>query len=487
MTAARASSEDMPAAIARAAPDDKDLRGFLKRLSQDEHEQIVRISREVTPNLELAAVVKRFETTGNPILWFDRVTGATTMPVVFGVSATKERIARALDQPVQRCVDWVLDRLQRPVAPVRAATVPVQNVIRTGDDARLDLLPLAIHSPLDKGPYLTVGVTTVRDPMTGNYNTGIYRIMVLDNTHVTLNSSLPHDLAKVLVNGAQRGVPVEFVIAIGHHPAFVASSQAKNPMTVDAYAVAGAFLGDPLAITPAVSVDLDVPADAEVIVEGRVIPGERIPEGPFGEFTYYYGAASGYVAEITAITHRRDAVFQDLHPAHIEHRCLWLFPGREARLLATLRDAVPTVKAVHIPLHGAGMSAYISLAKTHDGDATRALMVALSSDNYLKHVTIVDDDIDIFDDRQVLWALNVRFQGDRDLVLVNNCRGIRMDPSAYSLTDRNRPGALTTKLGFDATLPLERDRPPRADELPSPYENINLDDYVPRPAEGSSS
>jgi 2,5-furandicarboxylate decarboxylase 1 len=203
------------------------------------------------------------------------------------------------------------------------------------------------------------------------------------------------------------------------------------------------------------------------------------PEGPFGEFSYYYGADSrAKVCEVTAITHRADAIFVDIHPTHTEHRCLWLFPGREARLLARLREVVPDVRAVHIPLDGAGMFAFVSLEKRHNGDPTRVLLAALSTDVFLKHVVVVDPDIDIHDVRQVLWALALRFRADRDLVVVRNARGYVEDPSTYGLDERDERGGLVTKAGYDATIPLGGAWPERADLVPPAYADIDPFAYL---------
>ena len=455
-----------------------DLRSFLTQVEQEPTEGIVRVSRKVSSVHELSAVVKHLELErGNPLVMFENV-DETNLRVVASVHGTKERIALALGQPVDRCVEWFAERLEEPIPSTRVETGPVKDVKYVGEDVDLALLPLGVHSAGDGGRYFTAGCVLVRDPVTGNTNTGVYRMMVQGRDRITITTALPHDLGKVIGYGQEHGVPVDFAIVVGHHPALLIGSQAKNPMALDALALSGALMGESMLVTRAETVDIDIPAYAEIVVEGRILPGERQREGPFGEFTYYYGSSNGYVAEITAITHRQDAIFVDLHPTHNEHRCLWIFPGREARLLAKLREVLPTVTNVHIPLHGAGMSAYVAMEKAHDADGRRALMIVLSSDNYLKHAIVVDSDVDIFDDQQVLWALNVRFQGDRDLMVLPNSRGIHVDPSSYSLTDRHKPGGLTTKVGFDATMPVEVRFPIRADIIPEAYADLDLDDYV---------
>jgi 2,5-furandicarboxylate decarboxylase 1 len=454
----------------------KDLRSFLRQV--ESAEGMVRISREVSPVHELSAVVKKLELErGNPVAVFEKVNGSE-LPVAVSVQGTRERIALALGQPVGRCVEWFMERLESPIPSQHVESGPVHDVKYLGDDVDLGVLPLGVHAAEDGGRYFTSGCVLVRDPATGNTNTGVYRMMVKGERRITVTTGLPHDLAKVIQYGQEHDVPIEFAIVLGHHPALLIGSQAKNPMTLDALALSGALMGEPMLVTRAQTVEIDVPAYAEIVVEGRILPGEREMEGPFGEFTYYYGSSNGHVAEITAITHREDAIFVDLHPTHNEHRCLWIFPGREARLLAKLRDIVPGVTRVHIPFHGAGMSAYVALDKKHDGDGKRVLMITLSSDNYLKHAIVVDSDVDIFDTAHVLWALNLRFQGDRDLMILPNSQGISVDPSSYSLTERYKPGGLTTKVGFDATMPVEPGFPIRADLIPEPYTNLDLDDYV---------
>jgi 2,5-furandicarboxylate decarboxylase 1 len=450
------------------------LRTFLRDELSD---PVWHVRREVSPVHELYAVVKSVERRGNPVLLFECVQGSP-LPVIVGTTATRGRIAQALKQPVGRCVEHLLEQAARPLVPRRVDTAPVQEVVLRGEEADLAALPAGVHSPQDAGRYITSGVMLVRDPATGATNAGIYRTMVIGPRAITVNVAPQHDLARILRDAADPAATLDFAIAVGGHPTLAIASQAKNPVSVDSLGLAGALQGQPLETVPGVSVELDVPAHAELVIEGRLCPDRKQSDGPFGEFTYYYGAAQGWVGEITAITRRRDAIYVDLHPAHVEHRCLWLFPGREARLLSLLRAAVPGVRAVRLPFHGAALSVYISLAKQHDGDAQRVLLLALSSDTYIKHAFALDQDIDVFDDEQVLWALNTRFQADRDLVVIPRCRGVRMDPSGYDHLDRSAPGTSVTKAGFDVTMPLGRPFGPRADVPPPGYEQLDPIAYI---------
>jgi 2,5-furandicarboxylate decarboxylase 1 len=454
----------------------KDLRSYLADLAASG--DLLDVDREVGLDHELSAVTKLTEPAGAPALRFTTVRGHT-MPVVTALFGTRERVARALGVPVDAAVERVLTAVAAgepsPPRPVDSADAPVHQVVRTGDEASLDALPIGVHSAQDAGRYLTSAVTVVRDPATGNINTGIYRLMVQDSGHLTVNAAPNHDLGRIMARA--RGADVPIAVVVGHHPAYLVASQLKNPVGVDTHDLAGRLLGEPLRTVTGRTVDLPVPADAEIVIEAVIRTGDLVAEGPFGEFTYYYGESRAPSATVTAITHRSDAVFHDLHPTHAEHRCLWLYPGREARLLAAVRAAVPGTTAVRIPFTGGALSAYVAVRKGHDSDGQQAILAAFAADHFLKHVYVVDTDVDIFDDQQVLWALNVRFQPDDDLVRLTNAKGIRMDPSAPTVAMDGRLQATTGKLGFDATMPITRPFPPRADLTPAGFHDLALRDW----------
>jgi 2,5-furandicarboxylate decarboxylase 1 len=340
-------------------------------------------------------------------------------------------------------------------------------------------LPICVHAPLDAGRYITSGVCLVRHPESGTVNSGIYRIMVKGKDRVTLSVDSGDDLAQILTGARERGEPVDVAIVVGGHPAIAIASQAKIPIDLDSLAVTGALLGAPLRVHDGVTVNLPVPADADVVIEARVQTQSSEAEGPFGEFSYYYGSSLGWVCEVTAITRRSDAIWLDIHPAHREHRILAFAPAHEARRLQALRSSRTAVQAVHIPTESAGLIGCISLHKRHDGEPRQLAMTAFSVDSVLKHVVIVDSDVDVTDPGEVAWALAVRLQADRDILMIPNAMGISEDPSSYSHRSRLEPGGLVTKTVIDATMPLEADIPPRADELPDRYRGLDPRDYLP--------
>lgn len=447
-----------------------DLRQYLGEL--DASGDLVHVRREVSTDRELSAVVKQLEGRGAPAVEFHTVRDSQ-LSVVAGLFGSRERIARAMRSRPELAVNDFLTAVTNPGSTVRTGSeAPVKDVRKLGADVDLGVLPISIHSAQDAGRFVTSGVTLVRDPVTGEANAGIYRMQVIDERHVTMNSSPA--LRAVIKQFADTSRFLEFVTVIGHHPALLVASQAQRNPQVGTLEIMGSLLGAPVATTRAEIVDLEVPSFSEIVLEGRLLPSERRNEGSFGEFTYYYDpGALVWTCEIVAITHRQDAIYLDIHPTHREHRCLWLFPGREAKLLAALRETFPAVRAIHLPEHGAGMTAYIAVDRGRESTTREVLQAALTIDPYLKHAYAVDPDVDVTDDQQVLWALNVRFQGDRDLIVLTEQPGARMDPSAR----RTSEGTLTSKLGFDATAKFE-DPQPRADVVSDEYASLDLADYV---------
>src|SRR5262249_39955990 len=252
-----------------------------------------------------------------------------------------------------------------------------------------------------------------------------------------------------------RALPV--AIVVGVHPALLVASQMRLAFDEDELAAAGALLGAPVELVRCRTVPLEVPADAEVVIEGEVLPHERRREGPFGEFARLYGAPRDLpVVRVRAITHRRDAIWQNLIAATIPENAVLGAAGREPSLFKTVRSAVPTVTAVHMPTgSGANFHAIIALRKQVEGEAQKAAFAAFAHQDLIKHVFVVDDDIDIYDPEDVDYALATRFQADRDLYVIPRVKGNPLDPAA----DEYETGRATvTKMIVDATRPL--DAPP---------------------------
>jgi UbiD family decarboxylase len=246
-----------------------------------------------------------------------------------------------------------------------------------------------------------------------------------------------------------RGESLPCAVVLGLHPVVSMGSLAYPPADVGKFEVVGGLLGEPLHISPCATIDLHIPATAEIVIEGEILPGVREPEGPFGEFTGYFSQRSTeHVFVARAIAMRNHPWFQSIGSGRAGDHITTLGLVREAEILNALGRAIPNVTAVHVPLSGtSSFSAYVALKQSRPGEAKHVIPIVLGVDHYLKFVVVVDDDIDVFDESEVLWAVATRMQADRDLVVVSGSLGALLDPSADER-------GVTAKLGIDATRPF---------------------------------
>jgi 2,5-furandicarboxylate decarboxylase 1 len=425
------------------------LRTFLDELEAKSPDEVWRISHEVDRDFEIAALVMELEKRGQaPVLWFERVRGSR-FPLVTNIFADRRRYARALGVPMESLhAEW-LARNERRVAPVLRETGPIRDVVRTGADVDLATLPIIVHFAEDAGPYITNGIVVAKDPDTGVRNASFHRMQLRGKNRLGTSLHSRRHLWDYQRRAEERGEAVPVAVVIGAHPLFhFGAGLSKVPIDVDEYEVAGGFFGDPLEIVPGVTVPVEAPAEAEIVLEGRILPGVREPEGPFAEFTGYASERSTeHVIEVSAILHRRDALYQDIVGGISDEHTMLLAVPQEARLLRVLRAQFPTVKAVSYPKSGTcRLHCYIAMKPTAEGQAKNAAMAAFGDDLSLKLVVVVDDDVDVSNEQEVLWAMATRMQADRDLFMIPNAMGAILDPSTRAGT--------TAKVGIDATRPL---------------------------------
>jgi UbiD family decarboxylase len=247
-----------------------------------------------------------------------------------------------------------------------------------------------------------------------------------------------------------RGKNLEVAVVIGAHPAIYLAAGAKVAMEVDEYDLAGALLGQPVELVRCKTIDVEVPAEAEIVLEGELLAGTHEAEGPFGEYTGYSTSRSTEnVFVVKAITRRQNPVYLDLIPGYSMEHLLLARVAKEAHVFERLREMVPTLKALNYPKSGTHFHAYLSFKKTAEGQARHALMLLFGLDPYVKLAVAVDEDIDVFNESEVLWALATRFQADTDSFLVPKVFCNRLDPSSAD--------GMSAKLGLDATAPLAWD------------------------------
>ncbi|HWP35503.1 MAG TPA: UbiD family decarboxylase [Thermodesulfobacteriota bacterium] len=438
------------------------LRGFLEALVARYPEQVVRVDRPVDPaNFDVTAFLVNLERAGRfPLVHFanprDLFGEPSRFPLVTNVYADRVRCALALGLPPEAAklpvsLEYArreARRLPPVVVPPREA--PVKTVVRRGEEADLRIFPIVRHHEMDPAPYIDMAVA-MRDPDSGAYNLAFLRNMYKGPRRLGLHMSPRHNW-QIVRKYEERGEPCPAAIVVSHHPAFFLGVLNVSPFGADDYAVVGSIMDEPLRLVPSETWGeaFLVPADADIVIEGVVPPGVREIEGPFGEFPGTYGPQRlRWVIEVTAITHRADAVYQDIFVGHRDVHILGAIP-KEGSLFNRIKGVVPTVTGVHLPTSGCGrFHCYIALDKKVEGEPKQAALVAMGECDFVKNVIVVDADIDPFNEEEVLWAWATRVQADEDLDVIKNVKGSALDPS---LADDIR----TAKVIIDATRPLDR-------------------------------
>jgi UbiD family decarboxylase len=448
----------------------QDLRSFLDLVKRTRPADFQIVSRPVDPVHEITALVTKLEKEARrrPVLLFESVKG-TAWPVLTNLHASRGRLAAAINASPERMLETYLRAMERPLPPRVVSTGPVKEVVKRGEEIDLVALPQIVHHEGDAGPYVTAAISFAQDPASGTWNCAYNRLMIQGRDRTSIHLTLGKHLWEFYKIAEARGEPLPVAFAVGVHPAIALGALAIGSIDEDERAIMGALLGEPLELVKCETSDLLVPAHAELVLEGEILPAARVAEGPFGEFTgYSLGERQREIVRYTALTHRRGAMFQDITVAHLDHMLLSTIP-MEANLYRAVRAMVPSVKAVRVP---GPFTCYVSIEQRLPGQAKNAIMAVLGADLYMKRVVVVDHDVDVFDDRQVNWALATRCQPDRDIAIITNARGSDLDPST-------REDGYTAKWGVDATAkPSVASYTPRHRVPPEVWQRLRLEDYL---------
>ena len=386
-------------------------------------------------------------------VWFKKA-GPEGAEVVGNVVGGRERLARAFGVPKEGIVEELLRRLALPpqIVEVSRDKAPVQQVVITGDDIDVLKLPAHLQHAFDGAPYISATVDFAIDPATGLSNCGLRRLMLRGPKETGVDLNAPSDLRAIYMAAQARGEKLPVAYVIGMHPIDLVAATMKQPG--DELGLISSLRAAPLGVVKCVTCDVMVPADSEIVLEGYLDPaGYTDKEGPYGEYLGYYGGVKmNPIFRVTAITHRKDALFQT---ATISGNRMDLTDTSNLEALRTelnaweaLKSVVREPVAVYAPVSAGGsMSVRFSLRQRYPGEARSALYTVLGS-TAAKHAFAVDPDIDIFNDQQFEWAFGTRFQADRDLLTETAVRLSPLDPSLH--------GAPTgTKAGFDCTWPMQ--------------------------------
>jgi len=420
----------------------QDLRTYLDAVKTRKGDEFQVVTQEVDPAFEITAIVVKLEREAKkrPVLLFEKVKG-TRFPVLTNLHASRSRLAAAMRCAPDQMLRTYLAAMDNPIPPKVVAKGPVKDVILEGEQIDLHDLPQIIHHEGDAGVYLTSAISFAKDPARETWNCAYNRLMIKGRDTTSIHLTLGKHLWEFQRIAEARGEPLPVAFAVGVHPAIALGSLAIGSIDEDERAIMGALLGEPLELVKCETSDVLVPAHAEMVIEAEILPGARTPEGPFGEFTgYSLGQRDREVVKVKAITHRAGAWFQDITVAHLDHLLLSTIP-MEANLYRAVRAMIPSVKAVRVP---GPFTCYVSIEQRLPGQAKNAILAVLGADLYMKRVVVVDHDVDVFDDRQVNWALATRCQPDRDITVITQARGSDLDPST-------KEDGLSAKWGVDAT------------------------------------
>ena len=456
-----------------------DLRSYLKQLETDPEEELLVINKELSPRFEIPAVLHKLEQEERfPTVLFQRVTGSD-LPVVANIFASYRRhgLAIGTSDPKQMLNMYMQREGQRiPTKRVGAEDAPVKQVKWTGEQVDLRKLPIVTHHEQDSGPYITAGVLVTRDPRSGVYNAGVYRHELRGPRELgAFMQPFSHSM-EICRRYGERGERMPAAICVGVHPALVIAANCRGALEDNELEAAGGLLGEPVEMVQAETLPIEVIARSELVIEGFVHPDRLVEDGPFGEYTGYYGSKQTVpLMEVTAITMRDKALFHDIFAGHPDHNAGPL--ATEANILRTVKQFVPSVTAAHSPRCGSFYHVYISIKKRVEGQGKLAGIAALVAHPNIKHVIVVDDDIDVLNEHEVLWAVATRFQADTGLTLSPFTTGATLDPTAYGEI-RSEDGNMTTKMVIDATKPLGRSFPERVAVPRDVMERIDLRDLL---------
>ncbi|MFQ5802607.1 MAG: UbiD family decarboxylase [Candidatus Methylomirabilales bacterium] len=395
------------------------------------------------------------------------------MPVISGLTNSRKRIAIAMGCDYSETEARLSHALDHPIGAVRGESGAEREVFQEGDAVDLFELPVPLFSVFDGGPMITAGVTLAEDPEYG-LNAGTYRFQVKERNLTGIDIVTPNNQRRYAERALAANKPLPISINIGTHPIELIASLYKAPIGTCELEIAGGLRGEPVRLAPCNTVDVPCIADSEIVLEAEILPtGWTKPEGRFGEFTRLMGDLhwNPYV-RVKAISRRKDAIYYALH---MPWENIWIKEhGFQAMLRRVLREAGVQVQAINVTPGGCCHWHAIISIKKQPGDGKNAILAALSIAD-LKHVVILDDDIDVFDAMEVEWAIATRVQADRDVVIISHARSKPLDPSLPSV-----PGGIptTAKCGIDATIPDDVPRE-RYQRITYAYaDRVRLEDYL---------
>lgn len=450
----------------------KDLIGFINWLEQDSPTSILRVKEPIDTKYEITALQYALGAQGKyPVILCEKPINADgrigDIPIVVNLMASRDILCKlmGISSPKRAAIEYSkkMGQTRDPIV-VSSQEAPVKEVIEKGDQIDLFKFPHTLQHEMNVGRYITAGSLVTYDPDTGIDNSALMRCWVKKKNQTGVVASPTTHTLKNIEKFFSRGQDVPVAIWIGHHPGALIGGQSKLGYPESHYPAMGGMLDESLRLVPTETHGnkILVPADAEIVIEGYIPCDVYVAEGPFAEYTGYVGPQiPARIIEVTCVTHRKNAIYHD-YGVGLPDMLVLDNMAIEAKIYNIVKSVIPELQNVHVPLSGKRFHAYLQIDKTRPGIGKDAILAALPCYPRLKHIFAVDKDIDIFDDRQVLWAVATRTQWDKDVYILPGGTVSPLDPSVPS------PGTVGCNGGIDATLP-----PPIAPGLPNYFQAVN--------------
>ena len=419
-----------------------ELRSFIELLK--ENGDLLEVNDGVSPKFETSSIMRKYD--GKQALLFNKINGYGR--VVAGICGTKQRLSLSLGTSLEGTRSHLMNAIRNPLTPTECTDFKA-----TDEPSSLLKLPILTHFERDSGPYITSAIVSAKLPGQEAENVSIHRLMVVDGKHLSIRI-VPRHLYRICRMAREAGkTTLDIGIALGLDPAILMAASSPAPFGVSEYSVANRLLNNNLRLANCRSVNARVPEDSEVVIEGRILLDRDVDEGPFVDITGTYDIVRKQpVIEVERIFCRQNFFYHALLPSGSEHGLLMGLP-QEAKIVESVGGVVPKVKDVNLTAGGCRwLHAAVSIDKQTEGDAKNAILAAFAGHPSLKHVVVVDTDINVNDPEEIEWAIATRFQGSRGLVIINDARGSSLDASG------NQDLCLTTKVGVDATCSLLKPR-----------------------------
>jgi 2,5-furandicarboxylate decarboxylase 1 len=428
----------------------------------------------VDPRYEITAIIKKLDLMGKyPLVLFEKVKGYD-IPVVCNTDTTEGKYALAFGVPPEKIQEFYdakeiecIKRNPYPVKEVEKSVSPVKEVIKKGSEVNLYDFPFPVHHE-GEVPYLTRAIGIATDESAGCLHTAHYRLMVKDRTLGVTHITPGRHLWDIYNQRQEQEKPLEVAFVLGLHPALAMAAQSRMPHPPSELDLAGCLMGESLEMVRCETIDVMVPAHAELVLEGEIPPHALEEEGPWGDFTKYHQVAKRHPVIFKAITHRKNPIVQDMGAWSSTPRMITRIP-QDGYMNRKLKEMVPDIRRFK---SSGGFYGFIQLDKKHVAQPKQAILSAFACDLYLKYVLCFDTDIDIDSGAQMAWAVATRVQAERDIMVLPGVLGTDLDVSAPQ-------ESVVTKVGIDATAkPFRKDLPVVAKVPDDVMKRVELKDYI---------